>query len=511
MKAILSVYDKTGIEELAKVLSNNGFDLISTGGTYKKIIENASLANVKVLQVSDITKSPEILDGRVKTLHPKIHGGILARKDLSSHREEIEKHNIDFIDMVVVNLYPFLETISKPDVTLEEALENIDIGGPTLIRAAAKNYKDVLVVVDPSDYEWIKNKIVNKIAFTKNERKNLARKAFSHVAFYDSAIASWLNDTSLLDIEEFTTGFKKLDTLRYGENPHQEAGIYTDTLGSGGIARVNQLHGMPMSYTNYLDADGAWTAVSDFTDPACVIVKHTNPCGISINEDQVVAYKNAFSGDSVSAYGGIVAFNREVSAETAEAMKGVLFDIIIAPKFEDGALNVFKKRKRTRILQANTSSGNMANISIKSISGGVLIQTKDKVIEKYSDWKVVTNRAPTEKEWKDLYFSWQCCKHIKSNTIVLAKNNTLVGMGAGQPNRVVSVHLALRIAGNKSKESALASDAFMPFADNIEMAAKGGVTAVVQPGGSIRDQDVIDEANKFNIAMVFTGIRHFNH
>ena len=511
MKAILSVYDKTGIEELAKVLSNNGFDLISTGGTYKKIIENASLANVKVLQVSDITKSPEILDGRVKTLHPKIHGGILARKDLSSHREEIEKHNIDFIDMVVVNLYPFLETISKPDVTLEEALENIDIGGPTLIRAAAKNYKDVLVVVDPSDYEWIKNKIVNKIAFTKNERKNLARKAFSHVAFYDSAIASWLNDTSLLDIEEFTTGFKKLDTLRYGENPHQEAGIYTDTLGSGGIARVNQLHGMPMSYTNYLDADGAWTAVTDFTDPACVIVKHTNPCGISINEDQVVAYKNAFSGDSVSAYGGIVAFNREVSTETAEAMKGVLFDIIIAPKFEDGALNVFKKRKRTRILQANTSSGNMANISIKSISGGVLIQTKDKVIEKYSDWKVVTNRAPTEKEWKDLYFSWQCCKHIKSNTIVLAKNNTLVGMGAGQPNRVVSVHLALRIAGNKSKESALASDAFMPFADNIEMAAKGGVTAVVQPGGSITDQDVIDEANKFNIAMVFTGIRHFNH
>ena len=511
MKAILSVYDKTGIEELAKVLSNNGFDLISTGGTYKKIIENASLANVKVLQVSDITKSPEILDGRVKTLHPKIDGGILARKDLSSHREEIEKHNIDFIDMVVVNLYPFLETISKPDVTLEEALENIDIGGPTLIRAAAKNYKDVLVVVDPSDYEWIKNKIVNKIAFTKNERKNLARKAFSHVAFYDSAIASWLNDTSLLDIEEFTTGFKKLDTLRYGENPHQEAGIYTDTLGSGGIARVNQLHGMPMSYTNYLDADGAWTAVTDFTDPACVIVKHTNPCGISINEDQVVAYKNAFSGDSVSAYGGIVAFNREVSTETAEAMKGVLFDIIIAPKFEDGALNVFKKRKRTRILQANTSSGNMANISIKSISGGVLIQTKDKVIEKYSDWKVVTNRAPTEKEWKDLYFSWQCCKHIKSNTIVLAKNNTLVGMGAGQPNRVVSVHLALRIAGNKSKESALASDAFMPFADNIEMAAKGGVTAVVQPGGSIRDQDVIDEANKFNIAMVFTGIRHFNH
>ena len=510
MKAILSVYDKTGIEELAKVLSDNGVDLISTGGTYKKITES-DLKNVKVSQVSDITKSPEILDGRVKTLHPKIHGGILARKDLPSHREEVKKHDIDFIDIVVVNLYPFLETISKPNVTLEEALENIDIGGPTMIRAAAKNYKDVLIVVDPSDYDWIKKKIVDKIKFTKKERKNLARKAFSHVAFYDSAIASWLSDTSLLDIEEFTAGFKKLDTLRYGENPHQEAGIYTDTLGDGGIARVNQLHGMPMSYTNYLDADGAWVAVTDFTDPACVIVKHTNPCGISINEDQITAYKNAFSGDSVSAYGGIVAFNREVSKETAEAMKGVLFDIIIAPNFEDEALNIFKKRKRTRILQANISSGDMAEISIKSISGGALIQTKDKIIEKYSDWKVVTNREPTEKEWKDLYFSWQCCKHIKSNTIVLAKDNTLVGMGAGQPNRVVSVHLALRIAGDKSKESALASDAFMPFADNIEMAAKGGVTAVVQPGGSIRDQDVINEANKFNIAMVFTGIRHFNH
>ena len=507
MKALLSVYNKSGIKELAKDLFNSGFDLISTGGTYNQITN----AGIKAIQVSDFTKSPEILDGRVKTLHPKIHGGILGRKSSISHQEELKKHEIDFIDIVVVNLYPFLKTISDPNVTLENGIENIDIGGPTMIRAAAKNYKDVLVIVDPSDYNWIKEKIISNINFTDSERKNLARKAFAHVALYDSVISNWLNDDHLLDPEEFTAGFKKIETLRYGENPHQNAAIYTDILGDGGIARVKQLHGMPMSYTNYLDADSAWSTVTDFTDTACVIVKHTNPCGISINEDQIVAYKNAFSGDSVSAYGGIVAFNREVSKETAEAMKGVLFDIIIAPNFEDGALDIFKKRKRTRILQANTPSGDMAEISIKSISGGALIQMKDRVIEKYSDWKVVTNREPTEKEWKDLYFSWQCCKHIKSNTIVLAKDNTLVGMGAGQPNRVASVHLALRIAGDKSKESALASDAFMPFADNIEMAAKGGVTAVVQSGGSIRDQDVIDEANKFDIAMVFTGIRHFNH
>lgn len=511
MKALLSVYDKLGIEELAKTLSDNGFDLISTGGTYNQIINNKHFLNIKVSQVSDITKFPEILNGRVKTLHPKIHGGILARRELDSHQEEINKYDIEPIDMVVVNLYPFLQIVSDPNVTFEDAMENIDIGGPAMIRAAAKNYKNVLVVVDPLDYDWVKEKIINRSEFSDSERKNLARKAFSHVAFYDSVISNWLNDNSLLDSEEFTASFKKLETLRYGENPHQKAGIYTDTLGGGGIARVNQLHGMPMSYTNYLDADSAWVSVTDFADPACVIVKHTNPCGISMNEDQVVAYKNAFSGDSVSAYGGIVAFNREVSKETAEAMKGVLFDIIIAPNFEDEALDILKKRKRTRILQANTPFGDMAEISIKSISGGALIQTKDRIIEKYSDWQVVTNREPTEKEWKDLYFSWQCCKHIKSNTIVLAKDNTLVGMGAGQPNRVVSVHLALRIAGNKSKESALASDAFMPFADNIEMAAKGGVTAVVQPGGSIRDQDVIDEANKLDIAMVFTGIRHFNH
>ena len=511
MRALLSVYDKSGIEELAKTLSDNGFDLISTGGTYNQIINNKHFLNIKVSQVSDITKFPEILNGRVKTLHPKIHGGILARRELDSHQEEINKHDIDLIDMVVVNLYPFLQIVSDPNVTFEDAIENIDIGGPTMIRAAAKNYKNVLVVVDPLDYDWVKEKIIAHIEFSDSERKNLARKAFSHVAFYDSVISNWLNDNSFLDSEEFTASFKKLETLRYGENPHQEAGIYVDSLGTGGVAKAEQLHGLPMSYTNYLDSDGAWSTVTGFDESACVVVKHTNPCGIALNEDQVIAYKNAFDGDSVSAYGGIVAFNRTITALTAEAMKGVFFDIIIPPDYEKEALDIFKNRKRTRILQAESPSGNKLELTLKSISGGVLIQTSDSINENYSDWKVVTKRQPTKKEWEDLYFSWRCCKHIKSNTIVLAKNNTLVGMGAGQPNRIVSIHLALRIAGNKAKHASLASDAFMPFADNIEMAAKGGILSVVQPGGSIRDQDVIDAANKFNMTMVFTGIRHFNH
>ena len=511
MKALLSVYDKSGIEELAKTLSDNGFDLVSTGGTYNQISNNKHFLNIKVSQVSDITKFPEILNGRVKTLHPKIHGGILARRELDSHQKEISKHDIELIDMVVVNLYPFLQIVSDPNVTFEDAIENIDIGGPTMIRAAAKNYKNVLVIVDPLDYDWVKGKIINHIEFSDSERKNLARKAFSHVAFYDSVISNWLNDNSFLDSEEFTASFKKLETLRYGENPHQEAGIYVDSLGTGGVAKAEQLHGLPMSYTNYLDSDGAWSAVTDFDESACVVVKHTNPCGIALNEDQVIAYQNAFDGDSVSAYGGIVAFNRTLTVLTAEAMKGVLFDIIIAPNFEKEALAILKNRKRTRILQAESPSGNKSEIILKSISGGALIQTADRINENYSDWKVVTKRQPTQEEWEDLYFSWRCCKHIKSNTIVLAKNNTLVGMGAGQPNRVVSIHLALRIAGNKAKHASLASDAFMPFADNIEMAAKGGILSVVQPGGSIRDQDVIDAANKFNMAMVFTGIRHFNH
>ena len=507
MKALISVYDKSGIEDFGDALDRSGFDLISTGGTYDVL----SGAGVKVRQISDVTGSPEILDGRVKTLHPTIHGGILGRRDLEDHRLQMSEFGIDNIDVVVVNLYPFVETVLNADSTLEDGLENIDIGGPTMLRAAAKNYPDVLVVVDPSDYAWIGERLLVGGDVSASERKKLALKAFQHVSFYDSAVATWLNDQTPLDAAEFTAAYSKLDDLRYGENPHQSGAVYASVLGSGGIVRAERLHGLPMSYTNVLDADGAWTSVTDFSDSACVIVKHTNPCGIALDINQARAYEKAFQGDSVSAYGGIVAFNRNLEVETAEAMRGVLFDIIIAPSYEEDALEILRKRKRTRLLRADLATGALTGISLKSVSGGALLQTVDDIEENRHSWKVVTESEPTDQQWKDLEFSWKCLKHIKSNTIVLAKDNMMVGMGAGQPNRVVSIHLSLRIAGDKSKGSALASDAFMPFADNIEMAAAGGITAIAQPGGSIRDDEVIAAANEAGIAMVFTGVRHFNH
>ena len=507
MKALISVYDKSGIEDFGDALDRSGFDLISTGGTYDVL----SGAGVKVRQISDVTGSPEILDGRVKTLHPTIHGGILGRRDLEDHRLQMSEFGIDNIDVVVVNLYPFVETVLNADSTLEDGLENIDIGGPTMLRAAAKNYPDVLVVVDPSDYAWIGERLLVGGDVSASERKKLALKAFQHVSFYDSAVATWLNDQTPLDAAEFTAAYSKLDDLRYGENPHQSGAVYASVLGSGGIVRAERLHGLPMSYTNVLDADGAWTSVTDFSDSGCVIVKHTNPCGIALDTNQARAYEKAFQGDSVSAYGGIVAFNRNLEVETAEAMRGVLFDIIIAPSYEEDALEILRKRRRTRLLRADLATGALTGISLKSVSGGALLQTVDDIEENRYSWKVVTESEPTDQQWKDLEFSWKCLKHIKSNTIVLAKDNMMVGMGAGQPNRVVSIHLSLRIAGDKSKGSALASDAFMPFADNIEMAADGGITAIAQPGGSIRDDEVIAAANEAGIAMVFTGVRHFNH
>lgn len=507
MKALLSVYDKTGIEALGKSLLKGKFELISTGGTYDRL----SAQHLSVRSVSDLTGFPEILDGRVKTLHPVIYGGILARPDVADHRQQMLEHGIDEIQVVVANLYPFVATVSDPAVSLLEALENIDIGGPAMIRAAAKNFPNVIVIVDPTDYMWVGKRISSGEEITSGERRELARKAFQHVAMYDTAISNWLNEGAYVESKEVTVGLQKLKDLRYGENPHQVGAVYQTVLGSGGIVRSEQLHGLPMSYTNFLDADSAWTTVNDFTENACVVVKHTNPCGISVHPDQSKAYQRAFDGDSVSAYGGIVGFNRKVTSETAAAMQGVLFDIIVAPDYDQAALKILQKRKRTRLLKADISSGPMSNMDLKTISGGGLLQTADDIVEDANSWKVVTDRKPTEREWSDLIFSWKCLRHIKSNTIVLAKEDTLVGMGAGQPNRVVSIHLALRIAGGKAVGSSLASDAFMPFADNIEMAANGGITAVAQPGGSIRDEEVIEAANVAGISMVFTGIRHFNH
>ncbi len=511
MRALLSVSNRDGLVDFARALHGAGSELVSTGGTGGYLEDNG----LPVIQVSDVTGFPEIMDGRVKTLHPKIHGGILARRDLPDHLDQLDVHEIAPIDFVVGNLYPFVETVSGGGVSLQDALEQIDIGGPTLIRAAAKTFPDVVVVVDPSDYGWIAERLGassgGAVEISHDERRELARKAFQHVAWYDTAVAGYLGGGARPSGDEITLGYTRLAELRYGENPHQEAAVYADALSSGGIVRAEQLHGGEMSFTNFLDADAAWGVVADFAAPAAAVIKHTNPCGLAVHDDQPTAYRRAFEGDSVSAYGGIVGFNRPVTASTAEAMRGVLYHIIAAPDYEPGALEILRKRKQLRILKVEPATGPLAASEVRRISGGALVQGADILDEDPSEWKVVTERRPTESEMADLAFAWKAGKHIKSNTIVLAKDNTLVGMGAGQPNRVTSVHLALRIAGEKARGSSLASDAFMPFADNVEMAAEGGVTAVVQPGGSIRDDEVVAAADRLGLAMVFTGVRHFKH
>ena len=512
MKALLSVYNKTGLTDLARALSDSGCDLVSTGGTAATIAD----AGLPVMQVADLTGSPEILDGRVKTLHPTVHGGILARRDLASHKAELDSHGIGTIDAVVGNLYPFVEIVSADNVTLQDALENIDIGGPTMIRAAAKNFPSVLVLVDPADYGWVSERIaghgLSEGAFSMDERRELARKAFQHMALYDTAVARYLTgEIEGTSWPELTFGYDRVADLRYGENPHQNATLYAASLSSGGIVRAEKLHGIDMSYTNYLDADAAWRVVSDFAEPAVAVIKHTNPCGLAVHSDQPTAYQRAFEGDSVSAYGGIVGFNRPVTRETADAMRGVLYDQIVAPDYEEDALKVLRRRRRTRILRIDPEKGHATHLDVRLVTGGALVQAADDLDEDPSAWQVVTELSPTDDQLRDLAFAWRAAKHIKSNTIVLAKDATLVGMGAGQPNRVTSVHLALRIAGDKAKGSVLASDAFFPFPDNIEMAAEGGVTAIAQPGGSIRDDECIEAANRLGIAMVTTGTRHFRH
>ena len=508
MKALLSTYEKTGLVDLARALAASGYSLVSTGGTASDLSE----AGLSVTQVADLTGSPEILDGRVKTLHPVVHGGILARRDLQSHRSELERHGIGSIDIVVCNLYPFVQTVSRPDATLVDALENIDIGGPTMIRAAAKNFPSVLVLVDPTDYGWVADRIAGGEVFDQDERRELARKAFQHVALYDTAVSRYLGgQTEGTSWSELTFGYSRVADLRYGENPHQQATLYASALSSGGIVHAEQLHGIDMSYTNYLDADAAWRTVSDFAEAAVAVIKHTNPCGLAVHEDQATAYKRAFEGDSVSAYGGIVGFNRPVTAETADTMRGVLYDIIIAPGYDDEALKILRRRRRTRILRIEPEIGMASGLDVRLVTGGALVQTADDITEDPSAWKVVTKRVPTETELLDLAFAWKAGKHIKSNTIVLAKDGALVGMGAGQPNRVVSVYLALRIAEDRAAESVLASDAYFPFPDSIEMAAEAGVVAVAQPGGSIRDGEVIEAADRRGMSMVFTGTRHFKH
>jgi phosphoribosylaminoimidazolecarboxamide formyltransferase/IMP cyclohydrolase len=509
MLAILSVSDKAGLVDFAAGLAELKVEIFSTGGTKKALVD----AGVPVKSVSDITGFPEILDGRVKTLHPMVHGGILARRDIPAHVDELAKNKIEPIDLVVVNLYPFVETVAKPDVTMEEALENIDIGGPTMIRASAKNFPHVLVVVDPADYGLVLEKLRSG-GVSLDDRKRLAQKAFQHTAVYDTAIAQYLRQGEEGFADDMTIALKKRYGLRYGENPHQQAAFYEEVGNKQqGIASAKQLWGKELSFNNILDADAAWGAATDFADPTVAIIKHTNPCGIASHDDLAEAYRRALAGDPVSAFGGIVAVNRLVTKAMAQEVAKTFYEIVIAPGYEEGALEVLKSKKDLRILDAGLLESLPAAMPLdyRRVRGGLLVEGQDELDEDPKKWRVVTKRQPTEEELQTMAFAFKVAKHVKSNAIVLAKGTTLLGMGAGQPSRVDSVEIARKKAGEEAKGSVLASDAMFPFPDGIEVGAQAGATAVVQPGGSVRDDEVIAMADKYNLAMVFTGARHFRH
>ncbi|KTB47575.1 bifunctional phosphoribosylaminoimidazolecarboxamide formyltransferase/IMP cyclohydrolase [Dehalogenimonas alkenigignens] len=511
MRAILSVSDKTGLEAFAVELGKLGWEIFSTGGTKKSLTQ----AGVPVHAISDITGFPEILDGRVKTLHPMVHGGILARRDKADHMSQLSENKITPIDMVVVNLYPFVQTVSRAGVSLEEALENIDIGGPAMIRASAKNYPGVIIVTDPADYPLLIEKLRGG-GLSPDERKRLAQKAFQHTAMYDTAIAQYLWQGSAGFPDNMTLALKKRYNLRYGENPHQAAAFYAEhRVGAGqnsGITWAEQLWGKELSFNNILDADAAWATATDFEAPTVAIVKHTNPCGLASRDDVAEAYQRAFEGDPVSAYGGIVAVNRTLTAGMAEAMRGTFYEISIAPDYEEAALVILRKRKDLRILKARLPAAEtQPALNYRHVKGGLLVQQADALPEDQITLKPVTRRQPTKEEYEDLRFAFRAVKHIKSNAIVLVKDKMLLGMGAGQPNRVTSVDIAVKRAGEKAKGSVMASDAMFPFNDSVLQAAAAGIAAIVQPGGSIRDEDSIKAADENGIAMVVTGVRHFLH
>lgn len=506
-RALISVSDKTGIVDFAKALVAEGVEVLSTGGTMRLLKEH----NIPVRAVSDVTGFPEMMGGRVKTLHPKVHGGILALRDNEEHVKDMKAHDIAPIDMVVVNLYPFRETIAKEGVTLPEAIEQIDIGGPTMIRSAAKNNRFVSVVVDPSDYDMIIKAISSEDGITEAMRLGLAKKAFAHTATYDSFIAKYLSEQVGEGIfpNTYIPVYEKVQDLRYGENPHQKAAFYKDAGRNCGLGAMKQLHGKALSYNNLVDMESAWNMVWEFEEPAVCIIKHTNPCGAARANTISEAYRKAFAADDVSAFGGIVSLNREVDEATAEQMSKVFLEVIMAPAFSQKALDILTAKKNIRLITLERPQANQ--LSVKKLSGGLLVQEEDQIIEDSAEYKVVTETEPTAEEWEALKFAWKMVKHVKSNAILVANSESTLGVGAGQMNRVGSANIALEQAGEKAKGSVMASDAFFPFGDTIELAAKYGIRAVIQPGGSIRDQESIDMANKYGIAMVFTGIRHFKH
>lgn len=510
-RALISVSNKAGCVEFARALHELGFEIVSTGGTFKTIKE----AGIPARYVTEITGFPEILDGRVKTLNPYIHGGILARRT-PEHLKQLEEHNIGTIDLVAVNLYPFKQTIAKPDVTLQDAIENIDIGGPTMVRAAAKNCESVAIVVNPERYDEVIGELREKGEISPETRLKLAAEAFTHTAEYDAYISTYLNKLVKKD-EDFpqalTMSFLKAQDCRYGENPHQKAAFYR-TPGSlvPGVGTAVQLQGKELSFNNIMDSNAAFECVREFSEPTAVIIKHNNPCGVASAANLVDAYKSAFDADPVSAFGGIVACNRTVDKVSAGEMVKTFLEVVIAPDFTSDALEVFKTKENFRVLKTGgMPEGPQQGWDMKAVSGGLLVQDVDKGQIAREDLRVVSRKQPTEAELEELLFAWKVVKHVKSNAIVVTKDKCTLGVGAGQMNRVTSARIAISQAGDKVKGAVLASDAFFPFRDTVDEAARAGITAIIQTGGSMRDEESIQAADEHGIVMILTGMRHFKH
>lgn len=519
----MSVSDKTDVVWLARELTALGVEIVSTGGTYKMLRQE----DIKATPVAEVTEFPEMLDGRVKTLHPKIHGGILADRSKPEHVRQLEYQKIQAIDLVVVNLYPFAQTVAKPGVTREEAIEQIDIGGPTMVRAAAKNNAHVAVVVNPARYRAIIDEMKNNDGEISEEtRRDLAREAFAHTAQYDTMISEYLDaeaspsplvgesrDGGEEELpEKLSLSFRRLASLRYGENPHQTAALYAEQGAPAGLlATAPQIAGSALSFNNILDGEAAWQCVLEFDEPACVIIKHNNPCGVAMADHLDVAYTRAFDCDPVSAFGSVIAFNRPVRIRCAEAMKGNFIELLLAPRFEMDALEMLKSKKDLRIIEMAQPAEGDAGRDFRRIHGGLLVQDYDTDPYDRDAWKVVTTATPTDEQWQDLMFAWRVCKHVKSNAIVLARGGATVGVGAGQMSRVDSAMIAAEKAGDRALGCAVASDAFFPFPDAVEKVAHAGANAIIEPGGSIRDKEAIAVCEQHGIAMVFTGRRHFRH
>ncbi|MBE7022151.1 MAG: bifunctional phosphoribosylaminoimidazolecarboxamide formyltransferase/IMP cyclohydrolase [Ruminococcaceae bacterium] len=511
-RALLSVSDKSGIVEFAKELKALGFEIVSTGGTKRVLAE----AGIEVTGVSEITGFPECLDGRVKTLHPNIHAGILAMRSNEEHMAQLEELGVDTIDVVAINLYPFKQTIQKEGVTLEEAIENIDIGGPTMIRAAAKNYQDVAVVVDPADYETVLSEYKANGCVSRDTKFYLAYKVFEHTAAYDTLISTYLRKTIGKELfpQSLSLTFEKVQDMRYGENPHQQAVFYKEVGPCAGtLSAAKQLHGKELSYNNINDANGALDLVKEFTEPTVVASKHANPCGVGSGATIFEAYQKAYEGDPVSIFGGIIAANREIDGPTAEAMSKIFLEIIVAPSFSKEAMDILTQKQNIRLLELPdlAQKAELNDFDMKKVMGGLLVQQRDVELYDEENWQVVTKTQPTEEQIRDMKFAWKVVKHTKSNAITVAKDNMSLGVGPGQTNRVMAARIALSYAGERAQGAALASDAFFPFPDTVEEAAKAGIKAIIQPGGSKKDQESIDACDKHGIAMVFVGMRHFKH